>query len=41
MTDYQVMERMRRRVDAIVGDRKTVEALETLVPLPLQAAIVE
>jgi cyclohexanone monooxygenase len=28
MVDYQVMERMRRRVDAIVEDKKTAEALK-------------
>ena len=37
----QAMERLRRRVDAVVKDKKTAEALEALLPLPMQTALLQ
>ena len=39
--DYRAMERVRDRVDAIVEDQKTADALEALLPLPVQAAVLQ
>ncbi len=41
VADYQVMERFRRRVDAMVKDPRTRRKAEALLPLPVQTAAVQ
>ena len=39
--DYQVMERLRRRVDAIVKDQANGRGAQAVLPLPVQAAVLQ